>query len=127
MVTERPWLIAWFSCNSNLAARTSRKNEADVRTERHFYVGLVFTLSFLVGIPGFTLYICVRPAMNRTLLLRITPGMSREQVSTLLGPPNDTDGSGQWEYWRWGNPGWVEIAFDDQDTVVEVNDESVFP
>ena len=98
-----------------------------VQSEPRTHTRWLLTLATLLLIPVVTLYFIARPAFDRTLLSRIAPGMTRAQVSAILGPPNDTEGPSQWEYWRYGNAGWVEIAFDDTDVVLWVNDESVFP
>jgi hypothetical protein len=88
---------------------------------------LVLVLAGVLSVPCVILFVIARPPIDRKLLSRITPGMTRSQVSTILGPPHDTQGSNQWEYSRWGNAGWVEISFDATDRVRSVNDESVFP
>jgi hypothetical protein len=108
------------------AAETPRDSPG-AKVGRQTLSGLLLALAILISIPIVSVYVLARPAFDRTLLLRIMPGMTRAQVSTILGAPNDTDGPSQWEYWRWGNAGWVEIAFDDADNVLWVNDESVFP
>ncbi|MEM9646822.1 MAG: hypothetical protein AAF989_17660, partial [Planctomycetota bacterium] len=72
-------------------------------------------------------FIATRPAFDRKLLSRVRPGITRTEVSTLLGPPHNSDGRNQWEYSRWGNAGWVEVQFDANGTVIWINDESVFP
>ncbi len=53
--------------------------------------------------------------------------MTKPQVCELLGEPQDSEGVHQWEYWRWGNAGWVEVHFNREGAVLEVNDESVIP
>ena len=91
------------------------------------FIGPIAVIGALMLPPAALLYIIARPAVDRSLLSRVALGMSRTQVSTILGPPHDTTGLNQWEYSRWGNAGWVAIAFDDADNVIMVNDESVFP
>lgn len=73
------------------------------------------------------LFIMARPAYNRMVLAKITPGMSKPQVSKLMGPPQHIRSAHEWEYSRSGNAGWVEIWFDEKGTVTDINDESVFP
>ncbi len=109
------------------AAVDSPRDRIDVQSKRRTHIGLLLTLAALLLAPIVTICILARPAFDRTLLSQIRPGMTRAQVSMILGPPNDTEGQSQWEYWRWGNAGWVEIAFDGTDNVLWVNDESVFP
>ncbi|WP_145292785.1 outer membrane protein assembly factor BamE domain-containing protein [Crateriforma conspicua] len=105
----------------------SPHKSSGAQDERHTRTGLLLTFAAILLIPIVASYILVRPAVDRSLLSRITTGMPRAQVSTILGTPNDTEGPSQWEYWRWGNAGWVEIAFDDAGNVLWVNDESAFP
>jgi len=81
----------------------------------------------LVAIPASGLFILARPAFDRTVLSRVRPGMTKAQVSQLMGQPENIEGAHQWEYSRWGNAGWVEISFDENDVVLGINDESVFP
>lgn len=104
--------------------RFDESPECSPRTMRS---ALLLAVAALLLAPILGLWVLARPAFDRTLLSRVTPGMSRTQVSTILGPRSGDEGPSQWEYWRWGNAGWVEIAFDNTDTVIWVNDESVFP
>ena len=53
-------------------------------------------------------------------------GMTRSSVQQLMGPPNSFDGLRQIEYGHPLNMGWVEFHFNDADTLIEKNDESVF-
>lgn len=64
--------------------------------------------------------------MPRSQLNRLTIGMTKDEVRSVLGEPQKT-GKDYWEYSRFGNQGWVEIHFDDAGRLAEVNDESVFP
>ena len=74
-----------------------------------------------------TACVLARPAVDRSLLTKIVPGMTKPQVALVLGQPNKTYGDSEWLYWRWGNAGWVEVWFDDSDRVDYINDESAFP
>lgn len=65
--------------------------------------------------------------MPRHLLRQIVPGTTKAEVRDILGEPEGDEGSGTWLYERWGNAGWVEVYFDENGAVCEVNDESVFP
>ncbi|MGE0376831.1 MAG: hypothetical protein AB7Q45_15585 [Planctomycetaceae bacterium] len=68
------------------------------------------------------------PVVSAWRLRQITPGMSAAEVEQRLGPPEAGESDPQcWIYSRIGNPGWVEIHFDVQGRVLEVNDESPFP
>ncbi len=86
-------------------------------------LGCLLTTGVLFSLA---LYIAARPAVNRNLLSKIKPGTTRQLVSNILGNPNYKYGETDWRYWRWGNSGWVEIAFDDNGVVINVNDESAF-
>ena len=77
-----------------------------------FAVLLVGLLLFMV-----TVYVTARPAVDRTLLSKVESGMTKQQVTSILGRPNQTSGDSEWLYWRWGNAGWVEVWFDDLDHV----------
>lgn len=77
--------------------------------------------------PLAALDILARPAMRRHLLRQVKPGMTKAEVREVLGEPQDVEADWQWEYSRWGNAGWVEVAFNKDDRVTYVNDESVFP
>ena len=72
-------------------------------------------------------YVLARPAVDLSLLAEIKTGMTKQQVTSVLGQPNRTFGEDDWRYWRWGNTGWVEIQFDNLGRVDYVNDESSFP
>jgi hypothetical protein len=88
----------------------------------------VFMLIFGFGCVGASiLFIMARPAYDRTILSQITRGMTKPQVSKLMGPPHHIASAHEWEYSRSGNAGWVEIWFDEKGLVTSINDESVFP
>jgi len=84
-------------------------------------------LAVVIAVPALSVYIAARPAMPRHLLRQVTAGMTKAEVQDILGEPQDREGDYQWEYWRWGNAGWVEIFFHQDGTVDYVNDESAFP
>ncbi|NQT16793.1 MAG: hypothetical protein HQ582_28810 [Planctomycetes bacterium] len=65
--------------------------------------------------------------MPRHLLRQVVPGITKAEVRDILGEPAEGEDSHTWVYQRWGNAGWVEVCFDEDGAVVEVNDESVFP
>lgn len=51
---------------------------------------------------------------------------TKAEVLAILGKPATVTPDDEWIYTRAANPGWVEIAFDEEDRVTAVNDESVF-
>lgn len=81
----------------------------------------------VIAVPLAALYIAARPAMPRHLLRQVKPRMTKAEVREVLGKPKNVEADWQWEYSRWGNAGWVEVAFDKDDRVTYVNDESAFP
>jgi hypothetical protein len=101
-------------------------NAKDIVTWSTFAPLLMLILGF--GCVGTSiLFIMARPAYDRTILAKITPGMTKPQVSKLIGPPHYIANAHEWEYSRSGNAGWVEIWFDEKGLVTSINDESVFP
>jgi hypothetical protein len=56
---------------------------------------------------------------------RIHQGMTKDQVIGIMGQPDSFDGN-QIEYSRFLNVGWVEFAFDEKNSLIWKNDESVF-
>jgi hypothetical protein len=103
----------------------SINNAKGIATWRAFAPVFMLILGF--GCVGASiLFIMARPAYDRTILARITPGMAKPQVSKLMGPPHHIANAYEWEYSRSGNAGWVEIWFDEQGLVTSINDESVF-
>mgnify|MGYP003333851251 CR=1 FL=1 len=80
------------------------------------FIGLCWLIEAMIG-----------PAVPRSRLRQIQPGMTKSEVRKLLGKPRGVEGDWQWEFARPLNVGWVEIWFDDQGCVTEINDESVFP
>jgi len=106
--------------NEDATEATSR------RSEILDFLLLGFLVTLLVLATAF--YVLARPAVDRSLLAKINPGMTQQQVTSILGQPNRKfENSQQWSYWRWGNAGWVEIKFDEDGCVDYVNDESAFP
>jgi hypothetical protein len=57
----------------------------------------------------------------------VSIGTTHDEVKRRLGPPSEVTNHGDWIYTKWGNPGWVEIGFDESGRVRKVNDESPFP
>ena len=106
--------------------RSSIADSKDIVTWRTFApVFSVFFGFFCFAACG--LYIMVRPAYDRTVLAKITPGMTKPQVSKLMGPPEHIASSNEWQYSRTGNAGYVQILFDQKGLVSGINDEFVFP
>jgi hypothetical protein len=83
-------------------------------------VGLLLTLS------GFG-YRIIGPAVPKSLLMSIKPGMSKAEVRGILGAPKNIVGNCEWKYGPGENVGWVEVWFDAQGRVSHINDESAFP
>jgi hypothetical protein len=53
--------------------------------------------------------------------------MTKSEVRAILGTPQMIQGDREWVYSRWGNPGWVEVYFDEKGLLNRMNDESPFP
>ena len=88
----------------------------------------VLLLMLVLGIPCALSYAVFGPAVSRTQLSKVHHGMPSNDVLRILGTPDEVWGTERiWVYSRWYNPGWVEVAFSADQTVVYVNDESVFP
>ena len=104
----------------------SIKNAKGIVTWSTFAPVFMLILGF-VCVGASILFIMARPAYDRTILAKITPGMTKPQVSKLMGPPQHMANAYEWEYSRPGNMGWVEIRFDKKGLVTSINDESVFP
>jgi hypothetical protein len=74
------------------------------------------------------LWECVAgPVIPRSRLGQLRPGMTKSEVSAILGSPQIVEGDHEWVYSRWGNPGWIEVYFDANGSFHSVNDESPFP
>ncbi len=87
----------------------------------------VTVVALVLSSASTLIYIVAGPAVPPRLLRQVVPGMTKTEVGDLLGEPQHRGGEHQWEYWRWGNAGWVEVHFNRVGTVHSVNDESVFP
>jgi hypothetical protein len=88
-----------------------------------------FGVAILVaaGMVAVSLYLAVTPVIPVRLLEQIEPGMPMAEVRRILGSPHEGEDSSTWIYRRFGNPGWVEVDFDNNGTVRYINDESAFP
>lgn len=90
-----------------------------------------WTASIIVAaifvVPFVWAYVLVRPAMPRSLLNHLVNGMTYEEVREVLGEPREIREDSVWEYSRWGNVGWVDLHFDENGRLQNINDESVFP
>jgi hypothetical protein len=78
----------------------------------------------VVGFPTLLLLIMGDP-ISKPKWDRIQIGMTKAQVIEVLGPPDATEGTWQFEYHGFLNVGWVEFDFDEQGRLREKNDESV--
>lgn len=87
----------------------------------------VICTCFLFFILCTPFYFSLRPAVPKYLVNNIEPGMASSKVEQILGQPQNIASEFEWEYWRWGNSGWLEIHFNENNRVISVNDESVFP
>ena len=87
---------------------------------------LLLLLGLIVGMTFGLAWITTRDPVSQTQWDRIELGMSREQVTAILGNPDGIDGPTQIEYRRAFNAGWVEFTFDNTGRLIEKNDESVF-
>ena len=83
----------------------------------------------MIGICGVGVlaYIVVGPVFPKAQLARVQIGMPRESVREILGEPTDVSNERDWQYSRTANAGWVQISFDNEGTVIQINDESAFP
>ena len=106
---------------------TNETRQINSTQKRNIAAQLLVIAMCLLAIFLLSIYIAARPAVKRDLLTRIKTGMSKDQVSLILGEPNRKYGPSDWRYWRWGNTGWVKIKFDDSNEVLYVNDESTYP
>lgn len=86
--------------------------------------GLLFAALF-AGIAAIERMI--GPAYSRALLRQVETGMTKQQVRDILGPTSSAANESTWIYERSGNLGYVQVAFDQNNRVLYVNDESVFP
>lgn len=94
-------------------------------SKQHLKSALLWLL--VPAMPCALFYLILGPAVPRTQLSKVHEGMSSSEVLRILGTPNEVwDSEGIWGYSRWCNPGWVEVAFSEEQTVAYVNDESVF-
>jgi hypothetical protein len=90
--------------------------------------GLVYGIGagvIVVTLMTVAAYSCVGPVISPRLLRQVE-GATKEELVRMLGQPSQVMDYGDWIYTRWPNRGWVEIGFDENDRVLEVNDESVF-
>jgi outer membrane protein assembly factor BamE (lipoprotein component of BamABCDE complex) len=93
-------------------------------------INLGFVLGLLVVIIVailFAIYVMVGPVIPRSQLQRLKPGMTKSEVTAILGPPRIVESEQEWVYSRTGNAGWVEVYFDVKGRFHRVNDESPFP
>ena len=79
------------------------------------------TLAILIAI-----YVVAASVVPRYQLEQLRQGMSKSEVRAILGKPTFVEGDREWVYRRWGNPGWVEVYFDEEGLFDHVNDESPF-
>ena len=88
-----------------------------------------FSLLSLFGLAVLTAFSCVmwrvlvKPIIPPESLARVERGMSKEEVVALLGQPSEETNETEWKYFRKYRIGWVEVFFDVDGRVVEVNTE----
>jgi len=75
-------------------------------------------------VAAFMFWQCIGPVISPTILNRL-PGATRNEVLRLAGEPSLITDQGDWGYERVGNPGWVDVYFDSNGIVSDINDESV--
>ena len=90
-------------------------------TVKHAFATLTISVFVTAG------YLCLRPALPVDIVKRLENGMTQQRVRDLIGTPKSIDSDGTWIYSRWCNPGWIEVRFDIDGYVSDVNDESVIP
>lgn len=93
-------------------------------TLHHSWGPIILGVGLFAALGTF-LYMAVRPAVPIRKLHQVRVGMTQNQVHEILGRPRHARGR-VWEYWRWGNAGYVQVTFDESHRVQVVNDESVF-
>lgn len=91
------------------------------------YRYLVFCALFmlLLGVAWGVCVYCFGPVLPQHVIASVLPGMTQEQVISLVGNPASVE-SGSFIYEKPFNPGYVQIKFNHARRVVYVNDESVF-
>lgn len=67
------------------------------------------------------------PVIPTALVNQLKTGMSRDEITALLGPPSEIDGSGCWYYFKSWNPGWATVYFDEREEYLSVSQELAFP
>lgn len=97
-----------------------------MKAARLFRWCLIAGLCLLIAV-AWLVYAMIGPAVSRSRLAQIRMGMTKSEVREVLGEPSENGNLHQWEFSSPLNFGWVEISFDDQGRVTEINDESVFP
>jgi outer membrane protein assembly factor BamE (lipoprotein component of BamABCDE complex) len=94
------------------------------RTTLALVLGLLFVIAVAIL---FAIYVVAGPVIPRSQLQQLKPGMTKSEVSAILGPPRIVQDDREWVYSRWGNAGWIEVYFDAEGRFNRVNDESPFP
>ena len=60
------------------------------------------------------------PPVNRSQLRKVSNGMSKEEIISILGYPT-VQGESEWVYSRFLNPGWVALTFDERQAVMSID------
>jgi hypothetical protein len=81
-------------------------------------------ITAMIGCPT-VLFLIMGDPISKSKWDRIKIGMTKEQVTEILGPPDATEGTWQFEYHGFLNVGWVEFDFDQEGYLTSKNDESV--
>ncbi len=91
-------------------------------------LAVLFGLLVVIGVAILSaFYIVTGPVIPRSYLRQLKPGMTKSEVSAILGPPPVVQHDQAWVYSRWGNAGWVEVYFDGEGRFDHINDESPIP
>jgi hypothetical protein len=78
----------------------------------------------VLSFPFLLMWLGVRDPIPQYKWDRIYYGMTKQQLTSLLGPPDDS-WNRQIAYHAFFNMGWVEITFDSDDKLIYRNDKSV--
>jgi hypothetical protein len=87
----------------------------------------LWTVAACVCFVFFAARWCLGPIASQATLSRLKVGMTADEVEEILGSPSDRTESREWIYERPPNPGWLNIAFDENARFVRYSHEPVFP
>ncbi len=91
-----------------------------------FSLKTVMILTASIAFVLFGLRHCFGPVIPASTASQIQPGMTHQDVHSILGSPNDGMTDESWAYVRAFNPGWFVVHFDSNQKVSYVDHETVF-